>query len=178
MLRRRNLFGSYGLKALYKLPSEMVLDGATTYIDTGIQLLKEPIDFTICFDVTIADGNANSNTLYHCMTEASPYPGIGAAWNGSALSIQQQSGICTVGNGRVTCVVIAKQGKITTVRNQSGNVALTADYPYRATDKNFLIGCYQMNIGAKGRFFKGTLHDFRIYDCILPENEIVAFLGA
>ena len=165
---------------LYSLPEETVFDGTSTYIDTGVALLSTDQDFTIVLDVTATNPQRDSNaTLLHCMHEVSPYHGLSLMTsNGdNGFYIPKGNNASEIGktpyliplNGR-TKVVIIKEGTTLSAYN-SNNVTGSFNYTYNQVSENLLIGAYQTTSGVKGRYFLGTVYDFKIYNKAFTSQE-------
>ena len=167
---------------LYTLPQETTFNGTSDFVDTGVQLLKTDQNFTITIDVTPdATQLEGSNCLVHCMKEIPPYPG---------LNIQRDEipyFMLNKGNNNVyiaklvplnqrTKLVIVKNGTILKAYN-SNNITGESDYTFTAIDQTLLLGAYQTTNGIKGRFFKGTIHEFSIIDAVYTSEQIDDYLG-
>lgn len=164
----------------YSLPEPTTFNGSSDYIDTGIKLFNTAKNFTIIVDATF-DRLAKEKCLFHCMTENSPYPG---------LSIDGNSGvrICYTGsNSLVASITPAsnvsalalryKAGKLDRIRykNAAGQLvshSIAGTPTYTAISQTLLLGAYQQTDGTKGRFFNGTINDFRLYDAALDDDII------
>ena len=170
---------------LYSLPEETVFNGTSTYIDTGVALLSTDQDFTIALDVTPAVSQVNNYaTIFHCMHEENPYPGLAfmADNTGNTFYIPKGNNSSTIGQNPYlisesirTKVVIIKEG--TTLSAYSSNsVTGSSNYTYTQVSENLLIGAYQTTNGTKGRYFSGTVHDFKIYNKVFTSEEKDAYL--
>lgn len=173
-----------GIPMLYQLPKSTTFNGSSDYIDTGVQLFDTAKDFTIICGAEFSK-LANERCLFHCMNEASPYPGI---------SIDGNSGvrICYTGGSSITTSISNKNdvstlairyvdGKMNAIRyrNTSGNIvthAVTGTPTYIKVTQNLLLGAYQEISGTKGRFFNGTISRFDVYPTALSDEEIEVFL--
>jgi hypothetical protein len=63
--------------------------------------------------------------------------------------------------------------------NNSGDILTTSQkVSYVSVSQNLLLGCYQQANGTKGRFVKGILNDCKVYDGVLSDAEIEAYLNA
>lgn len=168
--------------ALYTLPQETTFNGTSDFIDTGVQLLKTDQDFTITMDVT-ADAQTSGNvSLIHCMKEVSPYPGIvlQASAGSDYFALSKGNNIQQIYNIipflQRTKVIIVKNG--TTMKVYSSNSVIgESSYSFTAIDQTLLLGAYQDVNGNKGRFFKGTVHEFSIIDAVYSNEQINAYLG-
>lgn len=74
-----------------------------------------------------------------------------------------------------TKVVIIKEGTTLSAYN-SNNVTASSNYTYTQVSENLLIGVYQTTSGVKGRYFSGTVHDFKIYNKAFTSEEKDTYL--
>ena len=51
-------------------------------------------------------------------------------------------------------------------------VAHNTTAKYTEVTQNLLLGAYQTTAGVKGRYYKGTINSFVVYDSNLDENMI------
>lgn len=142
-------------------------------------------DFTIALDVTATNSQVDSQgTIFHCMHEESPYPGLSfmTSRGDNGFYIPKGSNASVIGklpyliNPNIrTRVVIIKEG--TTLRAyNSNNVAVSSTYTYTQISENLLIGAYQTTSGVKGRYFSGTVYDFKIYNKAFTSEEKDTYL--
>lgn len=178
----KQYFGMVDNNIAYTLPQEKVFNGTSDYVDTGVQLFKTDQDFTITMDVT-ADSSQVENTacIFHCMKEQYPYKGITFQKSGTSnfgLSPGNNTNTMSdlVGYEQRTKVVIVKNGTTMKVSASNGNNKESA-YNFTALDQTVLLGAYQAINGNKGRFFKGTIHEFSIIDAVYSNEQINAYLG-
>lgn len=168
--------------ALYTLPQETTFNGTSDYVDTGIQLFKTDQDFTITIDVTADTITSAQSCLIHCMKEASPYPGIVLQTNAGTdyFVLSKGNNVSPINNlvppSQRTKVVIVKNGTTMKVYN-SNNVTGESQYRFTTIDQTLLLGAYQTTDGVKGRFFKGTIHEFSISNTVYTNEQINAYLG-
>lgn len=178
----KQYFGMVDNNIAYTLPQEKVFNGTSDFVDTGVQLFKTDRDFTITMDVT-ADSSQVENTacIIHCMKEQYPYKGITFQKSGTAKfglspgnNTNQISDL--IDYEQRTKVVIVKNGTTMKVYN-SRNAVGESPYQFTALDQTVLLGAYQAINGNKGRFFKGTIHEFSIIDAVYSNEQINAYLG-
>ena len=167
---------------LYTLPQETTFNGTSDYIDTGVQLFKTDQDFTITMDVT-ADNDQVQDTacIFHCMKEASPYPGItfhksGASKFGLAPGNNTSAMTDLIDYGQRAKVVIVKNGTTMKVYTSNGTNKESA-YNFTSIEQTLLLGAYQPISGNKGRFFKGTIYEFSIIKGAYTAEQISEYLG-
>jgi uncharacterized protein YjdB len=166
---------------LYTLPQETIFNGTSDYIDTGVQLFKTDQDFTITMDVTADTPVDVSSCIIHCMKEESPFPGISIQKNGNSnYSLNKGSNEEVIRDilftAQRTKLVIVKSGTTMKVYNSNGFVGSSV-YTFTAIDQTLLLGAYQGVNGNKGRFFKGTIHEFSISDTVYTDEQINTYLG-
>ena len=170
---------------LYSLPEETVFNGTSTYIDTGVALISTDQDFTIALDVTPAVSQTSSQaTIFHCMHEESPYPGLSlmSSAGDNGFYIPKGSNTAAIGkapyliplNGRAKVVVIKEGARLSAY--SSNNVTVSSPYTYTQVNENLLIGAFQQTNGDKGRYFLGTIRDFKIYNKAFTSEEKDAYL--
>lgn len=174
---------------LYELPSETTF-GSSKFVDTNIKLFDTPKDFTILASVTDATTSSISN-IFHCMHEASPYRGLnlsrtsggtyysyGGNTSGKAQpfspKIEDSVGkkfklACSYKNGlpHKAMYLIDGQSIVVQTANKEDYVQL---------DETLILGAYQKTDGTKGRWWYGTMHDFKLYDAVLLDNDIEEYL--
>ena len=167
---------------LYTLPQEKVFNGTSDFVDTGVQLFKTDQDFTITMHVT-ADNDQVQDTacILHCMKEQSPFPGItfhksGASKFGLAPGSNTSAMTDLIDYGQRTKVVIVKNGTTIKVYTSNGTNKESA-YNFTSIEQTLLLGAYQPISGNKGRFFKGTIHEFSIIKGVYTAEQISNYFG-
>jgi hypothetical protein len=170
---------------LYNLPEPTTFNGTSDYIDTWIKLFDTAKDFTI---VCTADFSALANNicLFHCMNEATPYPGLSVdgqsgvriCYTGAASLVTSISNKTTVS----TLIIRYKAGVLDAIRYRDTSGAIVTvnhntSAKYTAVNQNLLLGAYQTTAGVKGRYFKGTISSFTVYDSCMSDDEIAILLG-
>lgn len=167
---------------LYTLPQVTTFNGTSDYIDTGVQLLKTDQDFTITLDVTPDTQTSGEVSLIHCMKEVSPYPGIVIQTSAGAeyFSLSEGNNISLINN----VVSLVERTKLVIVKNEttmkvynSNNLKGQSAYKFTSIDQTLLLGAYQDINGTKGRFFKGTIHEFSITNTVYTNEQINDYLG-
>ena len=165
---------------LYELPSPVTFDGATdTIIDTGIKMFEDVSSnpkYTMVFEATTDADVENINDKYclvHCMNEVSPYPGLavqlGKSDNAPKLRLAMfgnDSSIVWKPNGKRMRIAVRIDGSTYAYAPKDGDTSMTdisISGAYCNVAKNLLIGGYQDTSGNHGRFWKGTMHNFRLY---------------
>ena len=165
---------------LYELPSAVTFDGATdTIIDTGIKMFEDVSakpKYTMVFEATTDADVENVNDKYclvHCMNEVLPYPGlavqIGKSDNAPKLRLAMfgnDSSIVWKPNGKRMRIAVRIDGSTYAYAPKDGDTSMTdisVSSAYCNVAKNLLIGGFQDASGNHGRFWKGTMHNFRLY---------------
>ena len=165
---------------LYELPSAMTFDGATdTIIDTGIKMFEDVSakpKYTMVFEATTDADIENVSVKYclvHCMNETSPYPGfavlIGRSDNAPKLRLAMfgnDTSIVWKPNGKRMRIAVRIDGSTYAYAPKDGDTSMTdisVSGAYCNVAKNLLIGGVQDASGNHGRFWKGTMHNFRLY---------------
>lgn len=165
---------------LYELPSAVTFNGATdTIIDTGIKMFEDVSakpKYTMVFEATTDADIENVNDKYclaHCMNEVSPYPGlavqIGQSDNAPKLRLAMfgnDSSIVWKPNGKRMRIAVRIDGSTYAYAPKDGDTSMadiSVSNAYCNVAKNLLIGGYQDANENHGRFWKGTMHNFRLY---------------
>lgn len=171
----------------YSLPEETVFDG-TNSVDTGIALLTNDNNFSMAFSFTGDGTNLNTyGTLLHCMTEASPYPGISVQcdnatgyasyWYGGQGDVQSQTKLSEGVKNKVVLTHEAGSDVMSLYFSDGTSTTTNKINSYTQVPQNLLLGSYQTATGVKGRYWKGTMHDFALYSGVLSANEISAYFN-
>ena len=165
---------------LYSLAEETTFNGTSDYIDTGIQLFDTDKDFTVFLDFQSVGSLINNATLFFCMTEVTPYPGLCVRSN--TVGVHQTTTTTntsynvnsTSNRTKVAITYTAGSGKvITNVACATGiHRNLSTAITYAEVTQTALIGCYQIPDGTKGRYWAGTVYGCEIYNRVLTEEEI------
>lgn len=174
-------FGIVDEPIAYTLPQETTFNGTSDYVDTGIQLFKTDQNFTITMDVTADTQTGEQTALLHCMREAYPYRGLCVqSANGAKFRLDEGNNKTAIGNlvpiSQRTKLIIVKNGTTMKVYN-SNNVTGESVYNFTSLDQTLLLGAYQTVDGTKGRFFKGTIHEFSISNTVYSNEQINTYLG-
>lgn len=174
-------FGIVDEPIAYTLPQETTFNGTSDYVDTGIQLFKTDQNFTITMDVTADTQTGEQTALLHCMREAYPYRGLCVqSTNGAKFRLDEGNNKTAIDNlvpiSQRTKLIIVKNGTTMKVYN-SNNVTGESVYNFTSLDQTLLLGAYQTVDGTKGRFFKGTIHEFSISNTVYSNEQINTYLG-
>lgn len=189
---------------LYRLPSVTELNGVNEYVDTGIQLMKTKRNFTIVVDFNEDNGVLALDkmaTLFHCMLEDNVnyiYPGISchfaysdngntkffqSSYNGNTSnsnnSIYHGFSNVSIGRVRYACSVDTDTNIMTVCMKVNGELAINqsiSEIKFASIDETLLIGAYRTSDDVKGRFFKGTINEFKVYNHAFSNDECVAYV--
>lgn len=157
------------IEYLYLLPEETVFNNSN-YIDTGIQLMDEDIDYTI-YVRGVVNTYSNLRVIFHCVREQSPYPGIlmdctdertlrFGYGRGKEIKVPY-----TFGNEfelKVTHASGTASMSYSLTTNGRTTSGEKTDYEFIKISQTLLIGAYQTIDGSKGRFLDGTISEFYI----------------
>lgn len=157
------------LEYLYLLPEETVFN-KSNYIDTGVRLMDEDIDYTIYVRGVVKTYQA-LDAIFHCVLESSPYPGILMdCVDGNALRIGYGRGknfkMPYIRGKEFELKVTHTSGTNSIYYSFTTNGSTTSgektDYEFVKLSQTLLIGAYQTIDGSKGRFLDGTISEFYI----------------
>lgn len=189
---------------VYKLPSSTTFNGSSDYIDIDLNLVNtNKNSITIATDFLNANKSLSSSSRHafiHNMHEVSPYPGfsimnttLGGNKPNTNLVFTINSDT-TLASTRYEKVPGASDSRIKLVMtidlennlmkiyslingvSYNDSVVIPSDYIDTNISENLLIGCYQQSDGTKGRYWKGTIYDFTIYNGIWTETEATEYL--
>lgn len=175
---------------LFKLRNTTDFDGIDDYVDTGIKLFDVADDWTIYFAADLSQGETqirNDIPVFHCIYELNPWPGIafqgghnkeyaGKYTSGSWSETKVYISGTTYYQGCVICKdkfvkhIYDKTSPTTEMRELRINN--TTNFNENVKKATLLLGCYQDVNGTKGRFWKGTIYDFVVYNRALTTDEI------
>lgn len=182
----KQYFGIVDKFTSYTLPQETTFDGTKDYVDTRVQLLKIDQNFTITMDVTADTQDPGQLCLLHCMKETTPFPGINLQRSGNYgyYALTAGSNVSAIGNASNPLIPIGQRTKVVIVKNgttmkayNSNNVTGESAYNFTSIDQTLLLGAYQNTLGTKGRYFKGTIHEFTISNTVYTDEQINTYLG-
>lgn len=175
---------------LFKLRNTTDFDGIDDYVDTGIKLFDVADDWTIYFAVDLSQGVTQTRTnipVFHCIYELDPWPGIsfqgglsklyagrytGGNWSNTEVPVSGKTYYqgCVICKDKFVKYIYDKTSPTTEIRELIINhTTIFNDNVKKAT---LLLGCYQDVNGTKGRFWKGTIYDFVVYNRALTTDEI------
>lgn len=181
----------------WSLAEATTLDGVDDYIDTGIALFKDPIDFTIVVDCSFLSTHSTGR-IFDC----SAFGGdLNRQYFGMVRMICQNSNPIvkvayktgTWESGSFTSVNLDNWSKVSAVairyvagvidsvlyKNTSGdiiNVVITGDPHYEACPTTLIIGAGWSQNSAMTDFYNTTVNTFDIYSSALDDSAIFSIL--
>ena len=175
---------------IYRLDQPLACTG-TQYIGTGIKLLETNTDFSIvCKFTCLSLGSPRWRTLFNCMYEASPYPGITVDNNNVSSAFIERcvpwdawigASVRTVGSYTFVVTAKASSALATTYIGLTGSNSPTIasdNYTYSTVNSTLVIAAYKTTGGAYGRFFNnGSIDDFVVYKRTLSDAEARSFFA-
>lgn len=174
---------------LYELPEPTTFDGSTTYIDTGVQLAKEDVDFTIIFSMDAKEWLGDSASVFTCASGESYYDGY-AMHAGTRYVLRAYNKYLYLDNvpNRTDAnppsgfdrskVAITRKAGTDIMSVKTSYLGSVVDYEvggisWQSVESNLLIGCWQKSDGSRSHFWGGELYDFKVYDMVLSDEEIL-----
>jgi len=190
---------------IYTVTPGTVFNGSSDYIDTGLQLMgsnKSNITIVIdCLDKATPTSNATAQrkTLFHCMHETGAWAGfvlhdingnstktlkslffeINSDVSGTSCSF---SNIEASSNGvreKIVCIIDFESRRVTLYLNDIENkesASLSTAIVNTIISETLFIGCYRTTSNTRGRYWTGTLYDFKVYNYAWSDNEAQAYL--
>ena len=167
-------------KPIYRLQEQFDGDGIQDYVDTGLQLYKNPLDsWTILAEVQNPKAGEGDKVLFSCFNEADGnYNGLLAGNNADGdLNIRYSSYSKTeILNPTDTAILgIVKNGKEMKVYYNGKlvhDITLDSVSEY---DGNLLIGCQQTKDGSLFRYSKTEVRALEVFDKALGESAITGW---
>ena len=178
------------IPALYELPEAKTFNGTSDYLDTGIRLLSADNiskDWTMLIDFTPT--KLAQSSIIHCMTEASPWPGMYLSLTATGgIQIVFPNGstknnIKTVTNGQRIKFVIKKVGNTFTVYDSTmSSLHTNTPSSITTTPNTVLLGAIQAYSDGQGitqynRYFKGTIHRFKIVEGNMSSSDCLNWMA-
>lgn len=200
---RDALLGRGSSHVLYELPSETVFTG-TNFINTGIAVLEEDRSYSYTIDFTEnASFESVPTDMYviQCMYEQSPYAGFGiqlvretytkdnvrTSVSANACGYIQAQKYDTVGSRRIkigfshekgaTSVKVAMSIDGVLAVPDSGLTHLEQYDITRTTNQHLFLGAGAQVDGQMFRFFKGTIHSFKLVDYAYTQDDLDKFVS-
>ena len=178
---------------LYNLESPTIFNGSN-FIDTGVCARDTDKDLTIfiSYNGEASDSIGHEACVMHAMLESTGYPGfaidiiyhdyrIGTSANNYYLlddnNIRIKNTICS--SEQKICIRITSgsnainvkykiEGKTASIKTIDGTMGTNT------FSNTILLGAYRDSSDVKGRYWKGTINRFTVYDKVLTDEEVNA----
>lgn len=170
---------------VYTLPQATTFNGTSDFIDTQTKLFDIDKDFTIFIDFINGENiNDPQKTILHCMNETSPYNGISVKTFEDRLKVDYY-GHSVTNDGIITGVqnklIIKKTKNSNAIEYYLNNInkkyTLDSTNVFDTITQNTILGAYQDSNGTKGRFWTGTIYQFKVWFKTLTDEEITTLLS-
>lgn len=180
---------------IYSLPEPTTFNGVDTFIDTGVKLFDTAKDFTIVASGDFSQEQVSGNvtpTVFHCVYENGTWPGLSLTWNNHSAPVadslyqfsnndEANNSLYVATDARLPLdspmfIITASQGvitKIVWVENGSIRFVKVTSNTYDAVNMTLILGAYQGTNGNKGRFWKGVLSEFKVYDYEMTKDQVI-----
>ena len=178
---------------LYNLASPTVFNGSN-FIDTGVCARDTDKDLTIFISYTgeISPNRVDAACVMHAMSETTGYPGlaiditfnnyrIGTNSNSYYISDDAHNSLTTLNcsNEQKVCIRITSGSSAVNIKykveGKNASVKTINAVMNAATfNKTILLGAYRDSSDVKGRYWKGTINKFTVYDKVLTDEEVNA----
>lgn len=171
---------------VYTLPQATTFNGTSDYIDTGVKLFDTDRNFTIFIDfVNGTNADSAQTTIFHCMNEENPYPGISLKPYAGKIKVDYYGNSkCEVGNtteGVQNKLIIKKEKNsniiVYYIKDIDTKHTLNGTNEFNTITRNILLGAYQNVSGTKGRFWSGTINQCKIWFRTLTDDEVNTLLS-
>lgn len=171
---------------VYTLPQATTFNGTSDYIDTGVKLFDTDRNFTIFIDfVNGTNADSAQTTIFHCMNEENPYPGISLKPYAGKIKVDYYGNSkCEVGNtteGVQNKLIIKKEKNsniiVYYIKDIDTKHTLNGTNEFNTIIRNILLGAYQNVSGTKGRFWSGTINQCKIWFRTLTDDEVNTLLS-
>ena len=169
---------------IYELSEPTTFNGTSDYIDTRIQLFNSSnvnMDWTMLLDFT-SNTTEGNKVILHCMEERDPYPGIviDLSSSGSFRAVLPNNNSVYTADSDTTRhkFIITKSGNTLTLYNESmEQIGVSTPDNITIINQTLLLGAYQTSDGAKGRFFTGTVHKFKLVSGVMSRENCLAWIN-
>ena len=182
---------------LYNLDEPTTFDGSN-FIDTGVCARDTDKDLTIfiSYNGEIVAPRHEQYSVMHCMLESGGYPGISidttlddqyriGTRNGNYYLLDDEGNPmkCTnCSNEQKVCIRITSGSNAINIKykieEKNASVKTINGTMNTATFNNtILLGAYRDAADNKGRYWKGTINSFTVYDKVLTDEEVNALFG-
>lgn len=175
---------------IYELAEPATFDGASDYIDTGLQLCKTDADYTIMLSMSHSSAQSSCKKVFSCMRDRSPYPGIEftASAKGSGkyeFTVTNSKQIKSPADFNSETVSIRAVLRHDAASNRyhatflyNGEISTDgATTNFVSIDNNLLLGCSEDTSGTKINYWSGTIDRFIILSGLASDEDISAFFA-
>ena len=175
----------------YELATATVFDGSSDYIDTDYILTNQDKDFTIALEfepdsgiaagATLFDTSHNGSGAFNFMLQANGSGNYRGSIVTSGVTLFAKSNLTT--NAKVVFTHAVGESDINWSYSLDGGSKQTGVITLSnfGSNSNYLSTTQHLIIGARynktERFFKGTIKQFIVYEDVISESAINAFLG-
>ena len=167
---------------LYQLPGVTTFNGSNTYVNTGLTVLDIDKDYSVFIDYVATNVKGQQKTIIHCQIEKNPWPGFCIDITSNKFRLNYFGRTEKTADTNRHKVLFIHQGGTTRTcvwyYDNTTPIAYTGDRTYTNNVKTLLVGCYRDDNGNLGRFFEGTVYDFKVYDAVLPQSLINELMGS
>lgn len=162
---------------------------AEEYIDTGVKLFESispKPEWTIILSASAGSSTSAVGGTYclaHCMTEASPWPGLSVSiWpTGLGMNVYGYQGSITnfaaIKDQQITIAIQLKDNQVRVVWPDDLGTWNTISSYSKAVPQSLILGAYQETDGTKGRFWDGTIYRCEVYNKALSDSKLTALLN-
>ena len=181
---------------LYNLESPTTFDGSN-FIDTGVCARDTDKDLTIfiSYNGEVSSSRVAAACVMHAMLESTGYPGfaIDVVYDSYRIGTSSDSyWLLDDAGKRISCLECSSEQKVC-IRITSGSNAISVKYKIEGKtasiktiggtmntntfSNTILLGAYRDTSDVKGRYWKGTINSFTVYDRVLTDEEVNALFG-
>lgn len=168
---------------VYEL-ADTVFDGSSKYVDTGVKPFKTASDYTIFIDFD--DYGASQGQLpylFHCAYENADGDGLKVYYNnednhyyiiGNRQNTSDgtyESSWTLVGGKNNKIAIAISKGVVSQIVINGSTVAVTKN-AYDMNDYSLVLGAYQDVECNKSKYWKGTIHTFKVWDSAFTVAEM------
>ena len=178
---------------LYNLENPTTFDGSN-FIDTGVCARDTDKDLTMFISYNgVAVGITTGEVcVMHAMLESTGYPGFSIDTSAKNYRIGVARGnywLLDDAGEKIQCVDCSSEQKIC-IRITSGSNIINIKYKIEGKNASvktiegamktntfnntILLGAYRDSSDVKGRYWKGTINSFTVYDKVLTDEEVNA----
>lgn len=160
---------------VYEL-ADIVFDGSSKYIDTGVKPFKTASDYTIFIDFDDYGASQEQQPyLFHCAYENADGDGLKVYYNNednhyyiignrqNASDGTYESSWTLVGGKNNKIAIAISKGVVSQIVINGSAVAVTKN-AYDMNDYSLILGAYQDAECNKSKYWKGTIHTFKVWN--------------